>query len=173
VTDSIIATFVDTQSALTERLDGKSWRALAAELGLPHGTLHAIGTGRWEHVAWDTLRLVRDKLSLSDPGPVVATLACPDCGAVHTGRCDGKQVVQVACLAEGERVTDEPLPKPSRPRKPSGPTAEQRTRRQRLAVTWDAVREAGLRALELSEAALSAALSEYERAQNALCEQAV
>lgn len=85
--------------------------------------LHAL-TGSWREVGWAlgrsgtyALRVARGDLQPSraaldawrewqtgqrqrySPAPV-----CPDCGNVHAGRCHGKPVAQVVCLAPDETV---------------------------------------------------------------------
>lgn len=92
VTDTPDEVLADTQNVLNERKGAVSWRTLGAELDVPHGILHAIGTGAFEHVSWETVRKVRVRLGIGDPGEIVSTFPCPDCGAVHTGRCHGREV---------------------------------------------------------------------------------
>lgn len=104
VTSPVDSALTDTRLAILSRKNGNSWRDLAAQLDVPHGILHAIGTGAYEHVSWSTVRKVRVRLGLADPGEVTMTLLCPDCGSVHTGRCHGRPVVAVVILGPGERV---------------------------------------------------------------------
>ena len=57
---------------------------------------------------------------------------CPDCGNVHTGRCHGKPVAAVVCLAPDETVR--PVAKAQRPRRtPYGALSLRRTTLDRLA----------------------------------------
>lgn len=72
---------------------------------LPHHVLWNIAERKWSHVSWETVRLVRSRLNLPDPGPLTQTLACPTCGAVHTaGDCHGAPVAAVVILQPGETV---------------------------------------------------------------------
>lgn len=68
-----------------------SQSALARRLGVSQQTLSDIINGRAEHVSLRTENKVRAALGL--PPIVLHTVpACPDCGAVHTGRCHGRTV---------------------------------------------------------------------------------
>lgn len=109
----------DTQQAVWLHKNGCSWRKFGAAIDVPHGILHAIANGRFQHVSWDTVRIVRRHLGLFDPGPIVETFACPDCdeGEPHTTRCHGKPVAAVVCLAPDETVR--PGAKPRSPRPPA------------------------------------------------------
>lgn len=94
----------------------RSWRAFSRAYGLPHNVLYAIGQGDWSHVSWETLRLVRRRLGLPDPGPLKETLCCPSCGGVHAaGDCHGQPIAAIVVLAPGETV--KPAPKNTRPRR--------------------------------------------------------
>lgn len=99
VTDSVDEVLANTTFAILKRKNGKSWRALGEELDVPHGVLHAIGGASYEHVSWLTVRKVRVRLCLSDPGDIIPALACPDCGSAHTGRCHGKPVARVVIVS--------------------------------------------------------------------------
>lgn len=99
VTDSVEKVLTATTFAVLERKNGNSWRALGESLGVPHGILHAIGTGAYSHVSWLTIRKVCVRLGLDDPGDVVHALPCPDCGSAHTGRCHGKPVARVVIVS--------------------------------------------------------------------------
>lgn len=108
----------DTQKAIWQRKNGCSWRELARTIDVPHGVLHALGNGKWGHVSWDTVRIVRRHMGLCDPGPIVETFACPDCESdtPHTGRCHGAPVAAVVCLAPDETVR--PVAKRRRSQRP-------------------------------------------------------
>lgn len=117
VTNPVMSFMEATRSAILRRKNGNSWRGLGKDIDVPHGILHAIGTGSYEHVSWDTVRKVRVRLGLDDPGAIVSALACPDCGAAHTGRCYNKNVVSVVVLSEHERVTRAGKPRKRKPSK--------------------------------------------------------
>ncbi len=106
MTDLSAVVLENTQQAILAMRNGSSWRRLSAAVGVPHSVLHAIGTGRWEHVAWDTVRQVRVKIGLPDPGDFVITLPCPSCGQAHGDGldCHNRPVAAVAVLAPGECV---------------------------------------------------------------------
>lgn len=78
-TNAVVVCLSQTQSAVLNAYnDLRSWRELGAKLSLPHIALYSIGRAYWSHVSWDTVRLVRQRLGLSDPGPVIYTLAPGD-----------------------------------------------------------------------------------------------
>lgn len=113
-TPSVGGYLADTQKAIWQRKNGCSWRELARTIDVPHGVLHALGNGKWGHVSWDTVRIVRRHMGLCDPGPIVETFACPDCESdtPHTGRCHGKPVAQVVCLAPTVKRNRPPAHRP-------------------------------------------------------------
>lgn len=117
VTSPLEVALADTQNAVIARKDGRSWRRFAADVQVPHGILHAIGHGKWEHVSWDTVRVVRRRVGLPDPGPVVPAFACPSCSGLHVGDCHGRPVAEVVCLTAGEVIQPAPGPRRPRPRK--------------------------------------------------------
>jgi len=96
-TPELASVIAETQAALRERVEGKSWRSAGEELGLSHGVLHSFATGRLDHVSWPQFAKIRDALSLPDLGEPLLTLPCPDCGGggLHTGRCHGYPVARV------------------------------------------------------------------------------
>jgi hypothetical protein len=80
----------ETRRAVNEAGNGRSWRKLSEQTGIPRGTLYVIGNAQWQHVSWPTIRKVRCHLGLPDPGELTVSLGCPDCGSVHASRCFGK-----------------------------------------------------------------------------------
>jgi hypothetical protein len=112
VTATPDSAMAETQQALLALHSLVSWRGLARVLDVPHGILHAIGTGRWEHVGWPTVRKVRVRLGLGDLGDITEAFVCPSCGDVHTGDCHGQPVAAVVVLAPGEAVRRVPIRRP-------------------------------------------------------------
>lgn len=100
VTDTPDKVLADTKNVLNDRKGDRSWRVLGAEINVPHGILHAIGTGAYEHVSWQTVRKVRARLGLSDPGEIVPAFPCPDCGMIHSARCRGQPVRAVTIVID-------------------------------------------------------------------------
>ena len=74
---------------------------------LPATVVYAIGTGRWSHVSWDTVRLVRQRIGFSDPGELRPVPVCPLHGEPHVTDCHGREVAAVVALAPGERVVQD------------------------------------------------------------------
>jgi hypothetical protein len=75
-TDVVVTALSQTQIAVMNAYnDLRSWRELGTKLNMAHTVLYSIGRAYWSHVSWDTIRLVRQRLGLSDPGPVIYTLA--------------------------------------------------------------------------------------------------
>lgn len=109
VTDEMHTAIQETQIALSERKNGSSWRAVSDTLGVHFATLHAVATNDFGHVSWDAFNRVRLALALQPIPAAITVSPCPDCGAVHTGRCHGKPVVQVVTLSPGEQVTRKPI----------------------------------------------------------------
>jgi hypothetical protein len=105
-TDIVTVTLADTrQSVLLHHAVARSWRKLADYYGLPHNVLYAVGTGKWSHVSWETVRLVRRRIGLSDPGELRQVPVCPSCGDAHVlPDCHGAPVAAVVALAPGERI---------------------------------------------------------------------
>ncbi len=107
------------RQAVLDQKKGRTWRAFAAEVQVPHSTLHFIGTGQWSHVAWENARFVCRRLHIPDPGVLVVTVACPTCGEPHlAGDCHGRPVAQVVCLGPDEVVAPAPAPKRKLPPRP-------------------------------------------------------
>ena len=94
-----------------------SYRVLGRRFNVPFSTLRDIACGRFEHVSWDTLLLVRMRLGMPDLPPTHTVDGCPTCGGVHiAGDCHGRPVAAVVTLAPGEVVTRNGHgPKPSKP----------------------------------------------------------
>ena len=145
-----------TQKALKWRQAGLSQRELVRHLGLPshwRGTISRILYGH--PVSRAKENRVRELLGLEplpDPVPVEP---CPDCGHVHTGRCNGKDVAQVVCLAPGETVKRKAQAKPrKRYYRPTFPVE---------LGEW--VRESGITNTELL-AAIEQLISEKETREN-------
>lgn len=93
-----------------------SWREVGLALGKSASYAMRVARGdlapSLEAVAsWEEYRTGKVLRTMEVP-------ACPDCGDVHTGRCHGKQVIQVVVLAPGERVTAAPEPAPKQAGKP-------------------------------------------------------
>jgi len=81
----------DTVQALRRRRN-TSLRKLAQELGFPSSfaaTLSDVLRERHGNVSLKTENRLRVALGL-EPIGTYEVPACPDCGAVHTGRCNGK-----------------------------------------------------------------------------------
>ena len=96
-----------TTQALNAIPGAKSHRAKCVALSLPlswRGTVGRILTG--QPVSLDKENEVRQRLGLL---PVALTMVsvppCPDCGGVHTGRCNGHPVTAVVALSPGQAVT--------------------------------------------------------------------
>jgi hypothetical protein len=107
-TGGAIAVLTDTQNAvLMAYRVSRSWRSLAEICGVSHNVLYALAHGNWAKVGWETVRLVRTRLSLSDPGSLLYAFACPSCGIVHGEGldCHGQPIVAVIVLHPNERVT--------------------------------------------------------------------
>jgi len=97
----------DTQKRLAALYEAQgTWRKLAQYLDVPHRVLHAIYKEDWSHVSWDSVRLIRKRLGMSDPGELRYVIACPTCGQVHGEGidCHGQPVADVVILRPGERV---------------------------------------------------------------------
>ncbi len=87
--DVYVSTF-DAITGLVERLG--SQRAVAKLLGVPSATISDILRGREGHISRERENEIRAALAL-EPLPLLVTIpACPDCGNVHHGRCNGKKV---------------------------------------------------------------------------------
>ncbi len=81
----------DTIQTLKERKNG-SLRELARELGFPPSfaaTLSDVLRERHKNISLRTENRLRVALGL-EPIGTYEVPACPDCGAIHTGRCNGK-----------------------------------------------------------------------------------
>jgi hypothetical protein len=151
-TDMIAVILEATKDAVNAAYDpAGSWRKLGRQYGVPHHVLYAIKCGNWSHVSWDTVRLVRQRLGMDDPGPLHSMLACPTCGSVHVaGDCHGQPVAAVVILAPGETVRT-----PGKPRKRKhyhrpcmdDATWDELTRHKDAGETWG---EFLLRLLDLS-----------------------
>jgi hypothetical protein len=100
------------KKAILHQLESKTYRALAAECDVKPATLHALANGHFDHVSWQRTRKIAQKLHIHDPGEPELIFPCPDCGAVHTGRCHGKEIAAIVVLAPGERIA--PATKPKR-----------------------------------------------------------
>ena len=80
---------------------------------------------------------------------------CPDCGNVHTGRCNGRPVATVACLAPGEVVR----------KAPRATTKHKRSFRPRLPVALgERVKRADVTNIDIAEA-IEQLLDEHEKTQ--------
>jgi hypothetical protein len=107
---------VTTQKALQERRNGGTLRGLAVALGYTEkqaATLGAVIKGHAGVITPEGENDLRLRLGLA-PIQTISVPPCPDCGGVHTGRCQGKEVVQVVILSTNEVVRKV---KPSRPQK--------------------------------------------------------
>lgn len=69
-----------------------SFRKAAKALGVSHAAIWNIARGRHADVSIATENKVRKALGLEPLRPMVEVPACPDCGGVHHGRCNGKEV---------------------------------------------------------------------------------
>jgi hypothetical protein len=96
-----------TMQALERLAGAKSHRAKCVALGLPlswRGTVGRILAS--QAVSLDKENEVRQRLGLHPVMlPLVPVPPCPDCGGVHTGRCNGHPVTAVVTLAPGQAVT--------------------------------------------------------------------
>jgi len=124
-----------TVTALSARRNGLSLRGLARALHYTENfapTLGDVLNGRAGVITISTENDLRARLGLA-PIPAPLTVPpCPDCGNVHTGRCHGKPVAQVVCLAPDETVR--PGAQPRNPRRtPYGALSLRRTTLDRLA----------------------------------------
>ena len=105
--DVYVSTF-DVITGLVERLG--SQRAVAKLLGVPSATISDILRGRDGHISRERENEIRAALAL-EPLPLLVTIpACPDCGNVHHGRCNGKMVAvrPVRPRREPQRIADYP-----------------------------------------------------------------
>lgn len=69
-----------------------SLRKAAKRLGITPAALSDIVRERHEHVSRRTENKVRAALGLAVLAPRVEVDPCPDCGSVHHGRCNGREV---------------------------------------------------------------------------------
>jgi transcriptional regulator with XRE-family HTH domain len=105
--DVYVSTF-DAITGLVERLG--SQRAVAKLLGVPSATISDILRGRDGHISRERENEIRAALAL-EPLPLLVTIpACPDCGNVHHGRCNGKPVAirPAHRRREPQRIADYP-----------------------------------------------------------------
>lgn len=77
----------DTRDCLLKRKRA-SLRRLARELAIPAGVLSDVINERHDHVSLRSENRLRARLGL-EPISIYEVPACPDCGLVHTGRCNG------------------------------------------------------------------------------------
>lgn len=92
----------------TERMGGQ--RKAAHALGVSQQVLSDIINGRADHISLRAENRVRAALGL----PVLhyhTVPACPDCGSVHTGRCNGRavEVRPVRLRRPVHRIADYPV----------------------------------------------------------------
>ena len=96
----------ETVECLQRAKNGLPLRVLAAQLGLPasdSAMLSNVLAGKPGALTRAGEHDLRSRLGL----PPIGTLEvapCPDCGGVHTGRCHGRLVTEVAVLTVGESV---------------------------------------------------------------------
>ena len=69
----------------------KSQRAAANALGVTQSMLSDVLRGRADHISATQENRLRIALGLA-PIARIEVEPCPDCGAVHTGRCHGRAV---------------------------------------------------------------------------------
>lgn len=69
----------------------KSQRKAAEMLGVPQPLLSDVLRGRADHVSAAQENKLRIALGLA-PVARIEVDPCPDCGSVHTGRCNGRAV---------------------------------------------------------------------------------
>ena len=122
--NATVQAYLETQGHIVTLHASNSYRKLSVQWGIPFSTLRDIARGRFTHVAWETLLLVRFRLDLPDPPEQQSVPICPSCWAlgkraVHAaGDCYGRPVAAVVVLAPGEVVASAPQPKlPKRQRK--------------------------------------------------------
>lgn len=92
-------------TGLVERLGTQ--RKASSYLGESTGVISDIVLGKSNHVSYVTEQRVRAALGLAPVPRRVEVECCPDCGAVHTGRCHGRAVrVQAVRVRVVSRVVD-------------------------------------------------------------------
>lgn len=87
-----------------------SYRKTAMALGVPYTMVRDVIKGRHGHVSLASENHLRQLLAL-EPLPLLVTIpACPDCGNVHHGRCNGKPVAirPAHRRREPQRIADYP-----------------------------------------------------------------
>lgn len=105
----------DTTDALRERKATKPYRTLCRELGYPEtyaATLSATVRGIAGSMTLEAENVLRVRLGLA-PRQTIQAPPCPDCGALHTGRCHGEPG-EIVWIKSGEKVIKQ---RPSKPRR--------------------------------------------------------
>ena len=95
-----------TTQRLSQRKSGESYRGLALALGYEPGyaaTLSKVVREIPGAISHEGENVLRARLGLAHVRQIPVT-PCPDCGAIHVGRCHGEPG-EVAWLRAGERVT--------------------------------------------------------------------
>ena len=101
-----------TIKRLAERKKGHTLEQLAIALGYPKSysaTISGVLRGEAGRLTPETENVLRARLGLA-PVNLIQVTSCPDCGAVHTGRCHGEPGA-VVWLRDGERVARARVPR--------------------------------------------------------------
>lgn len=88
----------------------KNQRAAANALGITQAALSDVLRGRGDHIGAAQENKLRIALGLA-PVARIEVEPCPDCGSVHTGRCNGRavEVRPVRLRKPAHRIADYPV----------------------------------------------------------------